>query len=352
MVSNPFFGTGFGAQSTDREDYPVMLGRDIYTSRSMTGQNRAPIQDLISYTISGIENMDFRPDAETVCESLLVDGSFVLLYPESAGVDAEPEFMADTYVPEPGKIIRYLRNKSGVLELHAPLGNLDKVYSPKWVEMTLEGGSWVQRLWHMRADGPEELEPDDGELAAIPAEQIYAHPGGRGILYWAQDVYHRLQENKLIQTDVLSGVNLLPIAIGEFGDPESIRQAVNTARRILVLTGDGTIDRSVANSVAGFLGNESDQLRADWYDSLNVVEQTQSERPVASDRSIRMRTMQRFVMRKRKELERVFSDWGILLNFDKLVIDTADERLKELELLNLIRPVIGEDEFITRVKML
>lgn len=344
---------GYVGSANNLAPFPIMLGRDIYNQRSMTGQNRSPVQDLINYAVSGVES-ELPIDIDTICEALIVDGSLVVMFP--AEEDGQVELIKDVYVPSPDRIIKYLRADDGSLELEIANNDMSRLIAAKWVEMRLEGNVWTQHLFQWAGETAEEILPEEGEeaLPSIPADMIFAFPNGRGNLYWAQDIYQRLQENAQTQRETLSGVNLLPVAIGDFGDQAAISTALDTAQRLIVLPGDGTIERSVANNVAGLLQDEAAQRRRDWLDSLNVVEQDSPDRPVASDRSMRMGAMKRYLLRLRRDMRKVYAGLGVTeeLNFDKLVIDSGKERLDEKLLLDSIKADIGAEEYTTRVKML
>lgn len=343
---------GYVGSANNLAPFPIMLGRDIYNQATLTGQNRSPVQDLINYAVSGVES-ELPIDIDTICEALIVDGSLVVMLP----TDDEPAVLIkDVYVPSPDRIIKYLRADDGSLELEIVNNDMSRLRASKWVEMRLDGDVWTQHLFHRAGETDEEVLPEEGEdaLPSIPAGLIFAFPNGRGNLYWAQQVYLRLQENAETQRETLSGVNLLPVAIGDFGDQAAISNALDTAKRLIVLPGDGTIERSVANNVAGLLRDEAAQRRRDWLDSLNVVEQDSPDRPVASDRSMRMGAMKRYLLRLRRDIKKVYAGMGVTesLNFDKLIIDSGKERLDEKLLLDSIRNDIGQEEYSKRVTML
>lgn len=348
MVYDPSIGKAVPKKEPLK--FPVKTGRDIYYSRSMTGQNRSPLQDLLGFIMSGLDAPDdVMPEVETTALILMRDGSFAMTNPT---IPDDREFMEDVYCPSKKKIMRYKRDPdSGKLDFRIDGDDMTRVRANSWQEYTLTDGGWLH----------EDVSIEDGKeirktITTLPADNLWAYPNDRGILYYAQDILHLLEDNRKTTLRTLRGVNLLPMILGE---TNVTSQAFEEAENAVVIPGQVTVARPVSTDSMNALATESAQARADWMDALNVTEKDAPQRPSGRDREIRMQSMIQFVRKTRSRLEKIYQTLNVAIKFDELIVRGADERLKELDLLIAVNDwmqrsgaEIDAAQFIRRLKSL
>lgn len=323
------------AHDDDAHEFPLMLGRDIFNHVSDTGLARSPVDDLVSYTLGGLRVDGAEPPiaVEELCYALVVDGSAVIAGPQSGAAYLWP----DTYCPNETTIHRYIRDKDGCLELVAPNGDMEHIYStPVFTRWELGEGGWAETIETRNQSG--EVEVKRG--ASLPADALQAIPNGRGNLYWAQRVWFRMEEIQHDWRNLMTGGNLKTwLFANNPGDDDSLHTAIVSAKSVVAIPdGGGRLDRPVSTAPSDSLRAEYEQKREDWFAALNTIEQDSPNRPVAEDRVLRMKATTQFVRRIRTLLETIYAEWGVKLAFDRLIVQTADERLKEAELITLVQP--------------
>ena len=259
----------------------------------------------------------------------------------------------DVYADSETFFIEYIRDGCE-LGLKLLCGNMDKPFTEdeRWYNLTDEG--WLVTLVQRNSDGTiaKQVSTNEDDLPFIlPANTFTVFPqGGRGILYWAQDTYQRIEDIALTMRRVMSGSNLYPILSGEVPEQGDLVASFATAKQIISIPGDIQIDRVTSDSTINQLTAEQDLLKQEYFDALHVVDTGgDQQRPSGKDRELRMQAMFQFVRLSRDTLNEIC---GGGLTFDKLVISNADERGKEKLLLDSIRETIGDVEYQQRVKML
>lgn len=313
--------------SDGAQPFPIMSGRDIYNHRSLTGQNRSPIQDLKSYALAGQiggENAPF--DSNEACERLLVDGPFVTI----GGIPVE-----DVWARDETFFIQYQRI-GGVLDFKVKGDDLTKVVADHWREFQLDedGLNWSSALVEFDFQGKESKRTAG---PSYKATDVYVFPNDRGILYYPQEAFWLLEENKETQRDLMRGSNVMPIVDSD-QDPSTWKTALNTARRMIIGQYDKITPPAASQSVMAALKTEADDARADWLDALNTIEKDAPQRPSGADREIRSRAMVNFVRTLRDDIETVFKAFGDTISFNERVITAAPaDRMAEYELIKLLQ---------------
>lgn len=322
-------------------EYPTRIGRDVYNRVSMTIQNRSPIDDLISLIVSGATFEGEQPlplKLKTVTKELLADGSLAIQNPTNS-----PELMVDVFCPDDKTVIQYIRAEDGSLIFNLRNEDMEKVWVNTMTRFFLEGDEWFAKV--IETSGQKSTETDlmdpvkPKKKWTVPKDQLLAHPNGRGILYYAQHAYNRIEEIARDMRRTMRGLNLLPIISGHIGNVDQARSAIVDAEHAILFPGEVSVDRVISESVVRQLVSESEQRQADYRDSLNVIEKDTANRPVAKDRELRMRVMLEFVGDMRKELIVIYAALGRKLEFSRIIVMSAAERLQELDLLERL---IGE----------
>lgn len=328
--------------------YPTRIGRDVYNRVSMTLQNRSPVDDLASLIISGTtSNTETLPLAlDDVAKAILVDGSVAILNPAKA-----PEMMEDVFCPDESTVIQYNRADDETLTLNLKNEDMEKAWAESMTRYTLKDGQWTAET--ITTNGRREtIEPltQNGEDTpwTVPADQLMAYPGGRGILYYAQHAYNRIEEIARDMRRTMRGINLLPIISGNVGNATQAANAILQAEHAIIFPGEVSVDRVISESVVRQLVAESDQRQSDYRDALNVIEKDTANRPVARDRELRMRVMLEFVGSVRDALKIIYTGLGVKLEFSRIIVMSADERNKELDLLERIQGEMPWDELKRR----
>lgn len=308
-------------------DYPIQIGRDIFNAVSLTGLNRSPVDDLVSYALGGLRvNGNPILPVETMAYAFVVDGSAVIVGAETGA----PYLMENAYCPDENTIIQYHRDKHGCLTLKAECDDMERVHSePLTSVWRLGENGWSETVYEYTA---VEVKVTDG--ATLPAEALTAIPNGRGILYWAQHVYHRMEELRGQWREVLMGAGKTIVSGSGVGDEDTVRAAANSAKRLLAFPGQVQVDRVTSTAEADMLNSEYQSLKEDWLAALNAMEQDTPNRPVASDRELRMAAMLQFVRRVRNKLDEFYAPYGVALTFDRLVVTSPDDRLKEMDIID------------------
>jgi hypothetical protein len=317
----------------DGGEFPIMLGRDIFNHVSDTGLARSPVDDLVSYTLGGLRVEGVPPIAvEEMCYALVVDGSAVIVGPNTGAA----YLWSDTYCPNENTIHRYVRNGEGCLELVAPNGDMDAIYSvPVFTYWTKGENGWQETIETRNQSGQVEVKQGGN----VPAEALQAIPNGRGNLYWAQRVWMRMEELKRDWRASMTGAALKMFLFANNTDQDSLSEAVYSSTTLVnIPDSGGRLDRPVSTAPSDSMRTEYEQLREDWFAALNTIEQDGANRPVAEDRILRMKATTQFVRRVRSLLEFIYAPFGVTLSFDRLIVQTADERLKEAELIQLVQP--------------
>src|SRR5690349_13400122 len=193
--------------------FRLLHGDDVFTMRSETGYNRSPIDDLKSlilgaYNASG----DHFTDPDKLTEKLLTSGSVVIIDPNTTAQRYHPY----VYAPSATEWIAYLTNDDGCLHLECLDDNMDRVWSQSGnLRYRLDGGTWTPE--YLDARGKPQTAPAGMELKPFSASKLLVIPNGRGVLYWGQDILHRMEEIAETERRVMSGSNLLPIISGDIG---------------------------------------------------------------------------------------------------------------------------------------
>ena len=349
--------------------FPQRLGRDVYEDISLTLKNRSLIDDLVSLVISGAETDPEEPpvNLEELANHLLVDGNLVIDTLDPAA----PEFLSDAHAAKKGTWVQYARDgRTGSMFLRTRNNNVEWVYTEPMREYRLmdgpQGNGWYAWQLHFDARGKqreptpttmEEAYPEV-ELYAGDQEQLYVeearyivHPSHRGILYYAQHVYNRIEEIAMTMRRVGKGVNLLPIISGYTGPTSEAQAAMDTAVHAILFRGPISVDRVISDAVVRQLAMESQELSRDLTDALNVVEKDTPDRPVARDRELRMRVMLQFVKAVRRQMKAVLSRFGCKVNFAEIVVTSAQERGQEMDLLDRSRVELEQDMAGSYAKM-
>jgi hypothetical protein len=336
-LANPYISYYGGESDPDPlAEYPVMLGRDIANHKEMAAVIHSALDDLTSFTLLGVDMQAARHFSITdTAFRLMVDGSAVMLNPPGFTDKMPPAWLEDVYVASPTLFYRYHRQPDGAMTLVAPQLDLDKIYSiPSMSEWVLTEGGWKETVYTYQRGADRTAASGQ----TVPAAGLAVFPNGRGPVYWAQRLAMRIAELEETERFVNHGPNVLPIITGNVGPVDKARSAIKNAVRAIFFPGRVEVNRPISNDTVGqilkVLGDKREQLLA----ALNAMEQDTPDRPVASDRELRMRSMVLYCERVRSELKKVYALFGETLEFSPIIVQTAQDRMIELQIGDAVQP--------------
>ena len=339
----------------DSESF-LRTGRQIYEFVSRTALNRSSISDLQSFILAGVQadpvsKMPFP--IEDTSERLLVDGSLAYNIEndewidditsmklkrmkeggESKDIDALPELESGMFTT---LVLDKIKN-----EPRHKFRMLYELENEVWT-ITLqkfENGVWVRA---------SQSDAEGGNITVdAPKDQIFAFENGRGLLYWAQRVFFRLEEIQST-TKFMTEKNMLQrLIFGYVGDKEKARDALEGIDQNIFLPGGVRVQTATGSAVIDSLLRQDDKLNIYWRKMLKdtIAADDSAESGVA--RRLKMTPMLQFVRVTREQLRLIYGGFGVALTFDKLQVQTIEERTAEYNLLKQKRAdgVITDEEF-------
>lgn len=345
--------------SGDLRDYPIKHGSDIYTYNSMTGLAHSPLDDIDSYILGVVTDGTPPPPGDPQeIPQFSVDPDRLTREFNSAGsvvFDRDTmRFQPYIYAPSDREWIAYLPDTDGCLTLNAMHENLDRVYSPNGnLLYTLAGDNWVAQ--YLDADGKPKPWPDaiPTDAQVIPAGRLIVVPNGRGLLYWGQKLFWRLEEIAETERTQMTGPNLVPVFTGDIPDRVTATMTLRTAQHAAFFPGDVRIDRVVSTALVEMLKSWYDARRQDWLNGLHAIDLETVQRPVAAYGSQQMMSLLRYANRIRSKLKEFYSvNFGETIGFDRIITLSGDELAKQIAALQMLRSDLGEDWYMQQISML
>lgn len=332
--------------------YPIRHGSDIFCYDSMTGLARSPLDDLASYILGVTAGGPFSIDPERLCYELLSAGSVVVVDPQDEELRRFHKYI---YAPSEREWIAYLPDSEGCVTLKCQHHNLDMAYSEGGnIRYKLNGEKW--RAEYLDEDGkvkewPEGLKDYSRDF---DTSRIVVIPNGRGLLYWCQKLFWRLEEIAETEKVQMSGPNLAPFLTGDIGAPELLMAAFAKPNpRFIAAPGNVQIDRVVSTAIVDMLLKWYDARRSDWLNALNAIDNEAVDRPVAGDRTLRMMSSLRFANRVRDRMRDFYTDtYSEEIKFDRIITLSGDELTKQITALQMLRPDLGEDWYMEQITLL
>jgi hypothetical protein len=274
-------------------------------------------------------------DVADISERLLVDGTVIWYKPEG--------FLADIVSVTDDEIIMKIRSVDGMLVVEKRrrmerFGDADKKTWQMYDEEKISGAvDWTI----IREYEPF---PDD------PA-QILIHENGVGILYYVQLLYQRIEE---IQTQLRresTSAKTKTFVSGFTGDRSKAENAMGDPNATAIFVpGNVTINSPYAAGVVTNLIAEKHDLLIQYDENVMDFITNEASQMSGISRRLMMSPMLQFVKGVRKRLTDIFELYKIKLAFDKVQVQTVEERTSEYNLLKQMRDdtVLTPDEFIKR----
>jgi hypothetical protein len=312
------------------EGYEVLSGRQIYGQLSRTLLNRMPGLLHLPRILGQTEDPRVAWPLAEVAERLVVDGTIAAYNGVLLG-DLSPHAEATR---------TYLRQD-------LPDGKTVRTFEA--VSITADGqaaGGWKITDW-TDYDDPEKRTAIAEESAPLPALRIY--PNGRGVIYWAQWTFERIERACCTIEDQMSGAALALIVTGFLGDWEQAKTELSTGRRVANFPGRNVqVFRVGSTAVIDHLLAEIDMLRPNYLMATYLTDTSKGANTSGEAWPIRLESMKYFVQQTQALLRRIYSEvFGKTLAFANIQVTSAQARQQEFELLLAMRSngVLEDNEF-------
>lgn len=335
-------------------EYPLLLGPAVYDLESITGLNRSPADMLADFAGTGVRfegNQPPRPlRPRDLARRLVINGSVIVLNPTLP----EAKYWANTHAPNDYTIQEYFNENTNdtrqIVLRSVPEDSLENVYSPVMRVWTKGVDSWTSQTW--RYQGYKLVEDTNAPSNTIPLDGVYAYPGGRGALYYAQKIWRIIEQHAEDAANAMTGKNLLPVFSGNIGNAQKVANAIRTAIKAIIIPGNVQRDQMTSSNIVSQLRELSEQRKQEYFAALRVVEQDSPNRPVANDRAMRLKPQTDHAEELQDSMKEIYTALGYAPVFEPLIVATAAERNEEKMLLDSIRTIIGEAEYVRRIKRL
>lgn len=307
--------------------YQETTGRKVYDELSITGLNRAPIEILTAFitaasTLEG-SGLGIWPEIKlaTMCEYVLVDGSFVVRYvgEEQATKDHLDEpyvFLEDCLEIHRNLIVQQLRNERDIIT------DITRVY---------ERGetSWTVR--DIKGYGNKNQVVESTET--YPLDYILSYPYGKGLLWPNQKTYRRLEE---IQESIRAQTGPAALALivtGYAGDWKRATDTFAKGAKIIGIPGTATVTRVASNNTADQLMANSEKLEDRYIENMHLIKVSETATISGKSRIIAMRPMLSYVDTIRLVLDEIYEQLGYKITWGGIDIVDTSEKDTELNLL-------------------
>ena len=319
--------------------WPRKTGREIYNSRTISGLNKIPIIIHSSYILGNarVDDEDEPPlDLQQLTESLIIDGTIVILKPDVNEEDKEPEFLTDIITALPDLVVQ----KQPANEDGYPVMRVWKKEGEKW--------AWIDYI-HYGTVGEASI--DDGE---IKGDRLYIFINGIGVLAPAYDTLYRLEEIRL-RIRTFSNRAVMMVVSGFTGDMKQTEDAVKDEdATTLFIPRAAAVDFMGTTAAVDQFLRDSDALLPLYWKLTRLIEVGDSLNVSGVARRLIMQPMLYYIQSNMKKVKKIYSDWGYEITFDTIPILSIDERRAEFELLKSMRDSgsIDQEDFDRRVEKL
>lgn len=334
-------------------------GRNVYESLTRTNLNRTPIGTLQAHILKGALLL---PEDETpfmtpkeLSEALLVDGSMVLL---GDGVDFI--LLEDTIVFSKWLAIQVIKEKgdNSIVRVFSTVNGEGEDVA--WKITTYSGFNLNKKF---KKSNTEKLEkyinglPEQNimEEMIVPFETIYIWENGRGVIFWNQRMFFRLEDIDLSIGVQTKADNIKTIMSGFQGDTDQLHAEWARSGSLFAVPGDRVTTVQLANS--GMVGELSKQFynkKKDYYEAVRVIHFSDAFNMSGTARRVLLTHMIHHIDFIQKQMKDIYADFGFKIKFDVGVFLELQERLDEYEFLIKLfnNDDIDKAEFDIRVKKL
>ena len=304
------------------QQYTEVSGRKIFEELSITGLNRAPIETLTAFITADSEmnqkGATVWPEVPLadVCQQILVDGSFAMRYTGDEKADKPYLFLRDCLEIHRYKIVQRLRDEADHLT------DIHRVY---------EKG---EKSWTVRdVKGYGSQYPQTINTETYPLEAVLAYPYGKGLLYYNQKTFRRLEE---IQESIRANTGpaaLSLIVTGYTGDWKRAHDTFTTGARVIGIPGNADVHRVASNNTTSDLLANDAQLLPTYLENMHLVKVSETAQISGKSRIIAMKPMLNYVQTIRTVLDEVYAMLGYEITWGGLDVTDTAEKVAELDFL-------------------
>lgn len=318
------------------QKYAPVPGRQIFEELSITGLNRAPIETLTAFITADSE---MNPKGATmwpevpladVCQHLLVDGSFAMRYTGEEKADQPYLFLRDCLEIHRFKIVQRLRDEAD------HLSNIMRVY---------ERGEKNWTVSDVRGAGSQSPQTIRSETYAL--DLVIAWPYGKGLLWWNQKTFRRLEE---IQESIRANTGpaaLSLIVTGYTGDWKRAQDTFTSGAKVIGIPGKADVHRVAANNTTSDLLQNEGQLLPTYLENMHLFKASETLAISGKSRIIAMKPMLNYVTTIRTVLDKVYALLKYETTWGGLDVTDTSEKVAELDFLKrgYDERILSEEEY-------
>lgn len=320
------------------DDYKIVSGRELYEEHSLTAINRSVINSLTAF-ITGESSMEPigstewpEVPADAMTEYFLVDGSWAL------------RLISEQEMAKNEKLDHSYEFLKDLIEVHKRLvlqGTRDKETG----ELTDVTRVWQQRAndWIVR-DVKNYGQTNEQVISTIekyPLDAFVPHPSGKGLLYWNQFTYRRIEEIEQGIRQQTGKAALSLILSGYMGDVNQAREALAKGGEVIHVPGNPQITRWASSSTTDQLMKNGEQFLRLFLKNTMQIEISETAAVSGVSRRLAMTPMLHYVRQQQAKIKAVYETIGYELSLKGMNIMTPEERSAELDFLKR-----GRDEQI------
>jgi len=303
-------------------------GRRLYEAHMICGQNRRPVQTLVTAVVSGVQGSPELPvPLHLVLEVLTVDGTTVLLDGN------RPQYDEVLYADENEALLKVSRDKVLLVQLAGNIATVTTAGKATWDSET----------------GTYRLDDVSGEPVSYPDSVIY--PNGRGILYWPQRTLLRLEEvheTLHVTTPIESVLFIRGGGLSADAINNRIQAELSSQRPVMRLSAGEELDQPSYSGLSQRLLAEAQILRSEWLEATYDYSMYPNESGVA-----RRMLMQKFIAKTEElktQCQEIYAGLGFTdLKFRPIDLTDANEDTAAIDLLDraLAGGVITDEEYVS-----
>ena len=167
-----------------------------------------------------------------------------------------------------------------------------------------------------------------------PLDAFHPYPAGKGLLYWNQYTYRRIEEIEQSIRQQTGKAGLSIILTGYMGDIDQARKAFATGSEIVHVPGNPTITRVGSTGTTDQLMSNGDQMMRLFLKNTHQIEISETANISGVARRLAMTPMLHYIKLKQKQIKAIYEVLGYDLSLHGINIMTPAERAAELDFLN------------------
>ena len=328
--------------------YPILSGREIYDLHTITGLNRSPIGKLSAYvlageTVEGVVNaplVNIKPS--TIVNHLLVDGSFAIFL---------GSFLKDIVYINESLVITNIRNDEGLVadgyrRMYMKFDNAIIV-----VDQELVNSEWKT---------VDEFEYTSGTMGYKDVDEMFLiYPNDRGLLYYNQKTFFRLEEIERTIKNETDDSSLSTVISGNYtGNMAQAQTAFDKASRSrkkkIWLPGDINVHNIFNGDAVDKMIMESAGLLILYREAMFDYISPETVAMSGISRRLAMLPTIQYTSIIRKQVTELYLEHGVVIEFETFSLIDSTE--KEIELRNIEfayeKGAITDDEYHLRIRTL